>query len=1091
MMKSSEGPVLRPMRSSPCAVLLVVFFATILSLCRAVTAAPQVAFPFNSQVPPAARVGLPFTFTFSPTTFDPNRSKFQYSIDGSPAWLQFDAPNRTLWGTPGTADVGTRKFTITAADANGGMARMSCTLVISSDPTPESSIDVSHVLRLAGNLTGSTSLQLLPSQQVELDFSPDQFDGHGKHLSFYATLADHTPLPSWIQFDSGTLHFSAKPPKLSSSPQNFDILLIASDIPGFAGVTNTFTIIVSDYKWVFDPQEQTIDIPKGSTVNVNMLRSSLLSGSGPAEDSDLDQAAANLPSWLSFDPTSLAITGKPPQGVTELDANITAYDHHGDVANLTLHMRFDSLFRGEIGPIKVTPGQELQYPISRTLLAEPDESVTVNFTDAPWLHFDPKALKLSGKVPTQSSEASTIVNITASTPDHSESDTRQIEILIQKPGNATSSASPTRTSTSRGGAAPTSSDAGTIGQSSKLTPENKGIIAAVIICPLLGIFFAILLVLYCRKARRDRWPPEKGDISRPIDERKDGPAADLERGEPEDSTIHEPPPQLALDLSPKKIARPSGRSMPPPPRRFTSRSRFRKSPASSVIEEGDAEILADFERSPWGYGSNADRSHEPHDSMKIATAIARGTHDITRTSTLPRSGSLTAFKERKSGYSRLPGRGHGRNSTAVCGHCGSSTVNLSGYGHGRASMTTCPQCRARESLCRSRQPDEYSSLWSTTQTGSVVSTSTSAFPVPPTWQSNSANKVPRLSRFSTLKSSKAATCEVGKSEGSSDVASELPDSRSIYDRRQSYIRHRAASRSPFFSSRDSTSSKRAQQGQSMLAEGTGPKKLASRDLKTSVRRTPSQRPLVRTYSASSEVEPRQTPVRKGKERARGISTRWAEGFPRTISRVRNSFTSTIRFEDASEPEWERRSVSIYSQDEQGDVEAGASDSSSPLPFEEESPKRKVKDAVMIGQPPSNPPAIPLPIPPKSPRRMAPRPRSQTEPELQTTDEDAGGISDYPPHESPTIEEPQTVALRRARPSQTRRRSDNTVTRKKKVYPDLRSGTIMDRPRSSFNSPSKKEGGKAREERRSLRVDKRSSNSKGKGKERATDETAFL
>ncbi|KAF2092363.1 Cadherin-like protein, partial [Rhizodiscina lignyota] len=362
-------------------------------------AAPQLALPFNSQVPPVARVGNSFSFTFSPTTFKPNSSKFQYSISGGPAWLQFDAPYRTLWGTPGAADAGTTKFTITASDGSGS-TQMSCILIVSTSQAPMSRTDVSGVLRGAGNMTGPTTLLTHPSQKFEVDFFPNSFDGHGKKLSFYATLADHTPLPSWLSFNSQTLHFSGVPPKLSSSPQDFNVLLIASDVAGFAGVSEQYTITVSTHTWAFDPQDQTFDIPSGSSVNIGNLQSLLLSDHGKSQGSVMEQADANVPSWLNFDSQSLAITGTPPAGLKQQDVNITAYDHYGDVANLTLHLRFDSLFNGEIGPLDVQIGKKFQYTISRSVLVNPDSTVSVELGQASsWLHFDSQNLELEGTVP--------------------------------------------------------------------------------------------------------------------------------------------------------------------------------------------------------------------------------------------------------------------------------------------------------------------------------------------------------------------------------------------------------------------------------------------------------------------------------------------------------------------------------------------------------------------------------------------------------------------------------------------------------------------------------------------------------------------
>lgn len=1027
-----------------CPYISTVFLAALIFLPCA-TAAPQVAFPFNSQVPPVARVESPFSFTFSPTTFKPNGSKFQYSMAGGPAWLQFDPIHHMLWGTPGTADIGTTKFTITASNG-GGSTQMPCTLIVSSDPAPTSNADVSGTLKGAGNMTGQRSLLVHPSQGFQLDFASNAFDGDGEELTFYATLADHTPLPSWLSFDPQSLHFSGTPPKLSSSPQNFDILLVASDVVGFAGVSDKFTITVSDHVWAFDPQDQTVNIPSGGSVDID-LRSSLLSDSGKALGTDLSQADADVPSWLTFDSQSLAITGSPPPAVKQLDLKITAYDHHGDIANMTLHLRFDSLFRGEIGPLEVQIGKEFQYTIQRSLLAQPDSIVSVDLGSASsWLHFDPSSLHFDGEAPDNAQTGTISANITVTTADHSTTDTRQLEVYVRSAASPPVNSRPGATASSITSTASSSRPSSIVTTASpNLSSKAKGTIAAVVVCPLIGVLAIILIVLYCRCLKRRKKPPtspSKADISRPMPSDQNGSAIDIEKISAEPRTP-EPPPTLPLSFSPAKtVTRTPTRELPVASRRMTARSRFRRSLASLILEENDVETLENFDRSSWGYGGNAEGSHNPHDSMKIPTAMARGSNlpgYLSGRYSDTRSIAFGHLKDcRSNGYRRLTGRGHGRTST-ICEHCGAG--NLTGSGHGRASLTNCMYCGNRVSVLPSRVQDCISESSEWTQTTSMLSTTPSAFPIPPTWKSNSASKVPRLSRVSgTLRSARA---ETAKGSESKDVASDLPDRRDFYEKRQSYIYNRAKNRSPFFASRrGSSSSSRGLQTSGANGTGDGAKSSTQ-----SLRRTQSQRPLVREYSASSSLEP-SVQGRRGRERRRGIAARWTDGFPRAISKVRDSISSTLRFEDASEPECERRSLSIYSQDQGGDAEAGASVSTSSLSSEGD--LDTTSQRIPSGKPTTNPPLGPLPsIPLKSPRRQA-HPRSQTQPTLGDDD----GILDYPPHETPTIEEPSlAVSIRNARLSQTRTKSDTLGTKKKrKEYPDLKRASIIDRPRSSYRSP---------------------------------------
>src|SRR5262245_14591288 len=121
-------------------------FAALVLLVAAVVASPQVNFPLNLQFPPVARVDEPYSFQFAYTTFQPDPDKLQYSLVGSPPWLQIDSNNRTLWGTPGIGDVGINMFTIAAAGEAGAVVNMESKLVVVNDDAPKLNGNISQPL---------------------------------------------------------------------------------------------------------------------------------------------------------------------------------------------------------------------------------------------------------------------------------------------------------------------------------------------------------------------------------------------------------------------------------------------------------------------------------------------------------------------------------------------------------------------------------------------------------------------------------------------------------------------------------------------------------------------------------------------------------------------------------------------------------------------------------------------------------------------------------------------------------------------------------------------------------------------------------
>lgn len=762
----------------------------VLVLAVTVSAAPQVSFPFNAQVPPVAHAGEPFNFQFASTTFEPNFATLQYSLTGNPSWLSLDGATRALWGTPDASDVGSPTFTIIAAGAAGAVANMQATLVVVEPGGPIASGNVSEQLLTAGKLSGPSSLALLPSTGFGFKFSTDTFTGNGKNLSYYATLLDHTPLPSWVTFNSESLQFSGSTPQVGASPQSFEILLIASDILGFAGAWITFTLVVSKHTFIFSPWKQTINTPKGATVNFTSLRSQLTLDGGPIVDADLQSATAELPSWLSFDPDNFAVTGTPPSGLISQDISIEAKDKYGGVANTTIHLAFISpLFSGEVGQLNATAGQNFNYTLGRSIFAQGDEEISMDFGNAgKWLHFDPTTLNISGKIPAGTAPLDIQVTLMArSTQEKALNDSQTFNIHVialeaQNPvfGTTTASIPSSRTS---GTVSPTdATGADTTAKSEKPNSRKKIIIIGAVAASICAILVVLVLAMFlCNWPRRWRTKPKsptRPEISRPImqtDEWEDveqNLGRDLEKGQVEETRERTPdqPPQLVLEL----------------PLKSPKRNRNRESIAS-FLSDGEAKVLTAFDRSSWGYKEEMGSSHNPHESMKIPTEMARLSRRISETSNSPTKRHRRTLTTYRDSY-RSVGLPVNR--------------RLTGLGHGR---NTYSSSRSIGSFSALRHPRDCASLSSySTQSTSMLSTTTCAFPQPP---------IARHTMHYMTSAEKRRSIRLVSS-----VCDSLPDRRTLNERRQSYIRNRATNRSPFFAA----GSSRASSSYKPPVLGTGP-----------------------------------------------------------------------------------------------------------------------------------------------------------------------------------------------------------------------------------------------------------------------------
>ena len=347
-------------------ILLSVIFSTLVS------ALPQVAFPFNSQVPDVGRVNTAYAFQLSPTTFySGDGSTLTYSLSNAPAWLRLESATRTLYGTPGQGNTGPNAFKITAAGKDGSVD-MDCTLVVASNSAPRLSANISEDLTRSGFLAGPTTLLLRPSSGFAITFSNDLFGDQGTVKAYYATMSDRTPLPSWLKFDSTTLALWGMTPVLTTGSQTYTIDLIASDVIGFAGATTTFTLLVSNNQLAFSSQSENFTVTPGEPVSLRPFRDQLLLNDVPISDDQLRQASAKTPSWLTFDNSSFQLTGTVPKNFVSQSISINVADAYGDTAvkNVFLRSRNVSLFTKEIGNLTATAGKSFSYAIAPALFSQ-------------------------------------------------------------------------------------------------------------------------------------------------------------------------------------------------------------------------------------------------------------------------------------------------------------------------------------------------------------------------------------------------------------------------------------------------------------------------------------------------------------------------------------------------------------------------------------------------------------------------------------------------------------------------------------------------------------------------------------------------
>lgn len=477
-----------------------------------------------------------------------------------PAWLQLNSDTRTLSGNATTDDVGAKTFRLVATDSSGS-AFSEVTLVVTDQLGPQLGQTILPQLSQAGRTSAPASLLLYPLEAFSIGFGPETFSATTKDTAFYATSADNSPLPSWLQFDPTTLSFSgASPPLVSptADPQEYGVRMIASNIAGFAEAVAYFQIVIGYKILAFSEISQTVELSEGQAFESEPLRNVLTLNGEPVGDTELASVTANAPSWVELDTTQILLRGIAPQGATNQSILIEVTDVYGDTANVSVNLVIFSsqsnLFNSSLGMVNVTPGQDFRYTVESNKISNSDFLVTADVRNASsWLTYDATSRTFSGSVPDDLLPGPISITLSATLGPRTEYELLRLNVLkkpVSKPPSHTSTGLPSSTNQPHLDAVSGQSDA----------PGNsrrKMRILLGVFLPLLFLLCLGSLVLYCcwRRQRRRGRSQQGSDIpiSRPIidpeHERID--ASDLQgEAQPEADSTPTSPPRIDLLWAP-------------------------------------------------------------------------------------------------------------------------------------------------------------------------------------------------------------------------------------------------------------------------------------------------------------------------------------------------------------------------------------------------------------------------------------------------------------------------------------------------------------------------------------------------------------
>jgi hypothetical protein len=299
--------------------------------------APTVSNPIPDR---AATEDVAFTYQFAANTFGDIDAGdvLTYSAtlgDGSPlpAWLAFDAATRTFSGTPANAHVGIVTVRVTADDSNGGAA--SGTFAITVANTNDAPTVANPIADQNATEDVAFNYQFPANAFNDVDA--------GDTLSYTATSADGSSLPSWLNFNAATRTFSGNP--TNGEVGAYSIRVTATDGTG-ATTSDTFWVTVANAN---DAPTVANIIPPQVTLEDGPFSFQFAANTFADADGDILSYSASLadgsalPAWLSFDGATRTFSGTPVNGnVGAIAVRVTASDGNGGSVSDTFPIQVDN-----------------------------------------------------------------------------------------------------------------------------------------------------------------------------------------------------------------------------------------------------------------------------------------------------------------------------------------------------------------------------------------------------------------------------------------------------------------------------------------------------------------------------------------------------------------------------------------------------------------------------------------------------------------------------------------------------------------------------------------------------------------------------
>ena len=257
--------------------------------------------PTGSVGAQTATPGQPWSFNVAAGFTDNVGFGLTYTATGMPGWMSLNS-NGTFSGSPSTA--GSWSVTVTATDVNGQSVSSTFTVTV---PT------------VAPVFTAAASNQTV-AYGAPFSFTvPGATDANGLAISYspaWVTSSGWVPLPTWVVFNASTRTFSGTPPSGTSGTYTF----VYGAAAGGFNPTQSFTLTVSPTPPVYNGGVGNQTVFNGRAFSFSYPASAFNESDGDALTftagtyamSGSTETDSALPSWMSFNASTLTFSGTPP-----------------------------------------------------------------------------------------------------------------------------------------------------------------------------------------------------------------------------------------------------------------------------------------------------------------------------------------------------------------------------------------------------------------------------------------------------------------------------------------------------------------------------------------------------------------------------------------------------------------------------------------------------------------------------------------------------------------------------------------------------------------------------------------------------------